>query len=325
MLAAMAGVWAFTRPRAYTSISSFVAEGRQTAAGGLAAQLGLTLPGAGGTESPQFYRDLLRSREILGMAVTTPLTVPGVTTRPTTLIELYALNDAEPAIRRDRAMAQLNKALDLDIALPTGVVTVKVSASSPGLAQALNRRMFELLGEFNLKRRQSRASEERRFAEGRLTSVKAELRVAENRLQYFLQSNRDYRNAPALQFEYERLQADVELLRQVVTTLQQSTEQAKLEEVRDTPTVTLIESPSVPVRPDPRGTIKYSLIAFVLGSFLGMGLAFVRETVAGSGARGSSDYEEFAQLWRETRRDLRRPWRLFRRPRGTAMPGSATR
>src|SRR4051794_33774211 len=58
VLAILAGSWAFFRARVYSSASSFMPEGRQSAAGGLAAQLGLVLPGSGGTESPQFYADL---------------------------------------------------------------------------------------------------------------------------------------------------------------------------------------------------------------------------------------------------------------------------
>jgi uncharacterized protein involved in exopolysaccharide biosynthesis len=314
-LAIAAGAWPFTRERTYTSVSSFTAEGRQTSVGGLAAQLGLALPGGDNRDSPQFYVELLQSREILGAAVETKFSVPSISRTPATLVDIYGIKGADSAVRRDDAMARLSKAMDLSISARTNVVSVKVSASSPGLAQQLNRRLLDLLGDFNIRRRQSRASEERRFAEGRLASVKGELRVAEDRLQYFLQSNRDYRNSPSLQFSYERLQADVQLLRELVTTLQQSAEQAKIDEVRDTPTITMVESPDVPVRPDPRGAVKYSLIGFVLGTFLGMGIAFVRETMSRPHVRASTDYEEFVQLRREAVDDLFHPWRALRRSR----------
>ena len=312
LLAAAGGAWAFSRERTFTSFSSFMPEGRQSAAGGLAAQLGIVLPGTGGTESPQFYVDLLHSRELLGSAVTTAFTVPGVS-RPTTLVDLYQVEGSTPAIRRDEAIDRLDGALDLSPSARTNVVSVKVSATNAALAQQLNRRLLELLGEFNLRRRQSRASEERRFAEERLGTVKAELRVAEDRLQSFLQSNRDYQNSPSLVFSYERLQADVVLLRQVVMTLQQSAEQAKIEEVRDTPTITLVETPSLPVRPDSRGVVKFTLIGAVLGLFLGVGIAFVHETLSRPSVRETSDYDEFVRLRREALADLRHPWRAVRK------------
>ena len=312
LLGAAGALWALSRHRVYTSVSSFMPEGRQSAAGGLAAQLGLLLPGTGGTESPQFYVDLLRSRELLGSAVTTAFTVPGFT-RPVTLVDLYDVEGKTPALRRDAAIDRLDDDLKLSPSTRTNVVTVRASASSPALAQQLNRRLLDLLGEFNLRRRQSRASEERRFAEERLSNVKAELRVAEDRLQTFLQSNRDYQNSPSLVFSYERLQADVVLLRQIVLTLQQSAEQAKIEEVRDTPTITLVESSSLPVRPDPRGTVKFALIGAFVGVFLGIAIAFVRETLTRPSVRATSDYEEFVRLRREALSDLLHPWRAFRR------------
>ena len=314
LLAAAGAAFAFGRERVFTSISSFMPEGRQSTAGGLAAQLGIVLPGTGGTESPQFYVDLLQSRELLGSAVTTAFTVPGVS-RSSTLVDLYEVEGANPAIRRDEAIDRLRDDLDLSPSARTNVVSVKVSATSAALAQQLNRRLLELLGEFNLRRRQSRASEERRFAEERLGTVKAELRVAEDRLQSFLQSNRDYQNSPSLVFSFERLQADVTLLRQVVMTLQQSAEQAKIEEVRDTPTITLVETPSLPVRPDSRGVVKFTLIGAVLGLFLGVGVAFVRETLSRPSVRETSDYEEFVRLRREALADLRHPLRALRRRR----------
>ena len=315
LLAAAGGAWAMSRDRVYSSVSTFMPEGRQSAASGLAAQLGLALPGAGGTESPQFYVDLLRSRELLGSAVTTEFRVPDSLARPVTLMDLYEVDEPTPALRREAAIDRLDDALDLSPSARTNVVNVKVSATSAPLAQQLNRRLLELLGDFNLRRRQSRASEERRFAEERLATVKAELRVAEDRLQSFLQSNRDYENSPSLTFSYERLQADVVLLRQVVMTLQQSAEQAKIEEVRDTPTITLVESPSLPVRPDSRGTIKFALIGAVLGTFLGVGIAFVRETISQPSVRETTDYDEFVRLRREALSDLLHPWRAFRRRR----------
>jgi len=313
LLAAVAGTWAYMRERVYSSASSFMPEGRQSAAGGLAAQFGLVLPGAAGTESPQFYADLLKSREILGATVTTAFTVPGSIPRPTTLVDLYHAKGATPALRRDEAIDRLSGKLDVNVSPRTNVVSVRATAPSAELAQQINQRLLTLLGDFNQRRRQSRASEERRFAEERLATVKGELRVAEDRLQSFLQSNRDYRNSPSLVFSYERLQADVMLLRQVVTTLQQSAEQAKIDEVRDTPTITLVENPSLPARPDSRGVVKFALIGLVLGSFLGLAVAFVRETLSRPSVRATSDYEEFVRLRREAVSDLLHPWRALRR------------
>jgi uncharacterized protein involved in exopolysaccharide biosynthesis len=261
---------------------------------------------------------LLRSREILGSAVDSAYRIATSTgARRVDLIALYGDKDEDRALRRDRAVTRLSKLLETSMSARTGVVTVKVKAYDPVLAQSVCQRLIDLVGEFNLRRRQTRARAERRFSEERLQAVRAELRVSEDRLQQFMQSNRDYRNAPALFLQEQRLQSDVSLLRQVVVTLQQATEQAKIDEVRDTPTITIIESPSVPVRRDSRGAAKAGILGALLGVILGLSLAFARELLSRPEVRHSTEYEEFVELRRELHFDLRHPLRALLR-RGTS-------
>jgi uncharacterized protein involved in exopolysaccharide biosynthesis len=314
LAAASLAAYALTRPRTYTSIASFMPQVRQTAGSGLAAQLGMILPGADVSESPQFYVDLLRSREILGSAVDSVYRIRnGSVSTSVDLVTLYGGEEENLALRRDRAIARLSELLSTGMSARTGVVTVKVAAYDPSLAQSVTQRLIDLLGEFNLRPRQTRARAERRFSEERLQAVRAELRTAEDRLQYFMQSNRDYRNAPALYLQGQRLESDVALLRQVVITLQQATEQAKIDEVRDTPTITVVETPSFPVRRDGRGTLKALAIGGLLGLVIGVALAFVRELLSRPEIRGSTEYEEFAELRRDILYDVRHPLRALAR------------
>lgn len=306
--------YALTRPRTYTSVASFMPEVRQSAGSGIAAQLGMILPGNDVSESPQFYVDLLRSRQILGSAVDSAYQVRTPNgTKSMTLSALYGGNDENAAIRRELAIARLSNSLVTAVSTRTGVVTVRVAATDPNLAQAITHRLIDLLGEFNLRRRQTRASSERRFSEERLQAIRGELRTAEDRLQYFMQSNRDYRNSPGLYLQQQRFESDVTLLRQVVTTLQQATEQAKIDEVRDTPTITIIESPSVPVRPDARGAIKFALLGGVLGLVLGMTFTFLRELMSRADLRRSTEFEEFVELRGQVVADIRHPLRALAR------------
>ena len=313
-LAAAAVTYALTRPVTYTSVSSFMPQARTSTGTGLAAQLGMVLPGTDLSESPQFYVDLLRSREILGRAVDSTYQIPSATgTARVDLVTLYGGKGENLPLRRDRAIAKLSDRLGTAVSSRTNVVTLKVAAYDPNLAQAISQRLIDLVGDFNLRRRQTRARAERRFSEERLQAVRGELRVAEDRLQYFMQSNRDYRSAPALYLQGQRLESDVTLLRQVVITLQQATEQAKIDEVRDTPTITVIESPSSPVRRDGRGTPKALILGGLLGLVIGIALAFVRELLTRPEVRQTTEYEEFIKLRREMRADVRHPLRALRR------------
>jgi uncharacterized protein involved in exopolysaccharide biosynthesis len=311
--------FAFLRPRTYTSVASFVPETNKapTALSGIAAQFGVTVPSQQSTESSQFYVDLLHSKTVLEAAVETPysiVTEQGSSTQ--TLVQVYDPREPTPILRREAAVKRLDRSLGTSISPKTEVVTVRVSAPDPRLAQQVNVRLLALLSNFNMNKRQSRAREERRFAEQRLQDAKAELRVAEDRLQVFLERNRSVTNAPSLAFQEDRLRADLVVLRQLVTTLQQTAEQAQIDAVRDTPVLTLVESPDVPTRADSRGLIKFGLLGIFLGGALGIAVALLRNVLERTSASGSAEFEEFKALWRDARSDLLHPWRLFARNRG---------
>ena len=158
-----------------------------------------------------------------------------------------------PALKREAAIRRLGDDVQATTVQKTGVIDVAVTTRNPALSLQVSTRLIELLNQFNLESRQTQAGAERRFTEQRLGEVKGDLRAAEDQLQHFLQRNREYRNAPELNFQQERLQRQVQLQQQLYTTLSQSFEQAKIEEVRDTPVITVVEPPEAPVRPDPRG------------------------------------------------------------------------
>lgn len=319
-LGLVAVAFALLRPSMYTSTASFIPEARSvpTNLSGIAAQFGLALPTQESSESPQFYVDLLHSHGILGNAVDTRYAVRTDTGWATEdLVAAYRAKGENALVRREAAIKRLDHLLNTTVSAKTNVVTVNVSAPSALLARAINARLLALVNEFNLSKRQSRGRDERIFAEERLNEVKAQRRAAEDRLQSFLQANREYRNAPALSFQQQRLESDVNILRQLETSLQQAAEEARLNEVRDIPVITTIEAPELPIRPDSRGALKFGLLAFLLGTALGIAAAFMREALLRSKEAQSSELDEFNLLRHQTATDLLHPWHLFgRRPTG---------
>ena len=317
-------VVALLLPRTYTSSASFMPQANRNVAGtggGIAAQLGLSMLSTDATQSPSFYVDLLKSRGILDSTVSTRFRVQTDSGKvDATLIDLLRAKGNTPALRRDDAVRRLSRLVQADASPKTSVVTLKVRARDPELARQVADRVLALVSNFNLRRRKSQASEERRFAEQRLNEVGQELRVAEDRLQMFLQRNRAYGNSPELSFAMDRLQREVTMRQQVYTSVAQAHEQARMDEVRDTPVFTVIEQPDIPARPDSRGAIKWTVIGLVLGLGLGVALAFVREMMSRANAEAGSDVEQFNTLWRETVRDLSRPWRPVARVLGRGEP-----
>ena len=106
-----------------------------------------------------------------------------------------------------------------------------------------SRPILDLVHTFDLTTRQTQAGAERRFSGERLAELTGELRDAEDTLKSFLIENRVFSNSPALQFEHDRLQRAVTMRQELVTSLAQAYERARIEEVRNTPVITLIDPP----------------------------------------------------------------------------------
>ena len=300
-------------PRTYTSTLSFLPQVRKTQTAGLsgiAAQFGLAVSDGDAGQSPTFYGDLVLTSEILrGLVETRYRYLEGADSVRGTLVDVYRITSGTPLQRRDAAMKQLKESMAVGVNGKTGVVSVAVTTRNAYLSQLIGQRLLELLGQFNQQRRQSQAAAERQFAQQRMTEARAELNVAEENLQGFLVANREFRNSPTLTFQQERLNREVMLRQQLYTGLAQAYEQAKIDEVRDTPLLTIVEPAALPSRPDARGLAKKGILALVLGFVLGILVALGRETLWRARRRRDGAFDELAVLLQQSVDDVKRPWR----------------
>jgi uncharacterized protein involved in exopolysaccharide biosynthesis len=170
------------------------------------------------------------------------------------------------------------------------------------------------INDFNRRTRQGQASTERKFVESRLAVEASVLRAAEDRLEAFLRNNRQWAGSPDLTFQHDRLQREVLMQQQVFTSLTQSFEEVSIREVRDTPVITVVESPSHPVRPEPRYRAVGVLLGAVLGTMIGALVAFISEALARRRTGMNSDADEFVKALGEFKNELLgRFRRIFRR------------
>jgi uncharacterized protein involved in exopolysaccharide biosynthesis len=324
-VASLVSLVSLALPRTHSSAGRFLPEAdnsNMTRLSGLAAQFGLTVPGTGGQQSPEFYVALLRSREILGTIAVDTFQFVAVTGRAWwrdtvrmsgTPIELFEINPEGPlAKRRDLAIERLLAETSAEADRETGLVRWRVTTPWPELSRLMADRMLELVVTFDLEKRQSQAGAERRFIEGRVQATQEELRDAENELEAFLRQNREFARSPSLRFEHDRLERKVVLLQQVVTSLIQSFEQARVDEVRNTPSITVVDEPEIPARPDRRYLILKGLLGLTFGGVLGVVIALVRETMSGGRGVTTDEFREFMRLRDQTTQDLKRLVRLRR-------------
>lgn len=312
------------RARTYTSVSTFIPQQSRSSSGGsnlnsIAAQFGVNLSTPDPMQNSSFYADLLKSEEVLRTiaAMTYEVKQEGRTVQKA-LVDIMDVPGPSAAERAARTADLLRQQVAASPAIKTGVITLTTTATSPALAQALNLRLLDQLNKFNLERRQSQAEAERVFTERRLGEVKSELRQAEDRVQAFLQSNREFRNDPQLMFQYDRLTREVSLRQQVVNALAQAYEQSRIDRVRDTPVITVIDRPTYPFRPNSRHMLLMLVLGILAGIVAALILALVREMMSGDVRADDED----VRIRREAREDLRRPWRLWLGGRAASLRGA---
>lgn len=306
-------VYTLVQPRSWTAQASFLPQSPEkniANLAGIAAQLGIAMPTGSMGESPVFYADLLRSREMLGAVVDTEYGFEH-RGRPVRgrLPGILEVDGRSPEIRREKAITGLAGMLGVRPSRETGVIRVAVTSEYPGLAPLLIGRMLDLLNEFNLQTRQTQAAEERRFVEERLREAREELAAAEAALETFLQRNRQFQD-PSLGFQRDRLQRRVAERQQVVTSLVQNFDHARIEEVRNTPVITVLDRPATPVLPDSRRVPLKAALGLMLGAGAGVLLAFARDL--GRRHRDEPDMRELAALREEAVAELARPLRSLR-------------
>jgi uncharacterized protein involved in exopolysaccharide biosynthesis len=298
--------------RVYMSAATFIPQGAEGGASGLAlaaSQFGIRMPSSGGGAwGPPVYVELLRSQALLEpIALDTVVVGEG---RRVALMDLLKVEAPTPARRTDLAVRALRRIVKAGEDKKLSAVKLSVATEWPSVSLALAERLVRGVNQFNLETRKSQAAAERQFVEVQAGEAERALREAEDRLQLFLQRNRAIADSPELAFQHDRLQRDVALHQQVYTSLVQSREDAKIREVRDTPVITVLESPRLPVVGEARNSVKKGVLGGFVGGMLGVLIAFLAQGVASARRVPNEEAREFFRLVDEaTPRFLRRKGR----------------
>jgi uncharacterized protein involved in exopolysaccharide biosynthesis len=292
--------------RSYVAQSAFVAEtgnrGQASQLLGLASQIGINLGNVGENVSPDFYSWLVRSRGMLIEVARTEYRFSpggGRDSLSGTLMDLYHVSGATPEVRERKAIRKLAANLTVSIDRPSAVLTLRSTAPWPALAEAINRRLLDLINTFNVERRQTSAAAQRDFAGRRVKEAQEEITSAESALRDFLLRNRRIANAPELLLEQARLQRVLTLRQQVLVTLSQAYEQSRVDAVRDTPVITVVERPEGSARSS-AGVFRRAVVGGVLGLMAALIFVTVREYARRQRRVMPEEYAEFDARWQKT-------------------------
>jgi uncharacterized protein involved in exopolysaccharide biosynthesis len=295
--------------RVYMSSAKFLPQVPEGSASGLALvanQFGIRVPSSGSGWSAPVYVELLRSRALLEPVALDTVVVAEEGGRRVALMDLLHVDAATPEQRADRAVRAVGEIVKSREVRTLGAVEITVTTRWPSVSLALAERLVRGVNQFNVETRKSQAAAERQFVEAQAVEAERALREAEDRLQGFLQRNREV-SSPQLAFEHDRLQRQVALRQQTYTSLVQNREEARIREVRDTPVITVLEAPRLPVMSEPRRSVLRGFLGGVVGVMLGALIAFLAQAVSLAQRHRGGDAQEFFNLVEEvTPRFLRR-------------------
>ena len=277
------GISFFVSPT-YTATTSFAPEirsegGVPAGLGALAGQLGISFGGEA-SQSPRFYAEISKSRGILDRLLISRYADPRTTRQigdSATLLTILQRGGRNGVDSLERGARKLAGLVAVAVDAQTNIVTVKVQSHYPDLAADVANRLVAYLNDFNTLSRQSQARERRKFTEQRVAAGEQELRDAEEALKRFYQANRSWQQSPQLVFEEGQLKRQVDLRQELYRTLRREYETARIQEVNDTPVITVIDRALVPQRKSGPTRRLWALAAFVLTGVFAVSLAFSAE------------------------------------------------
>ena len=271
-------------PPGYTATTTFVPEVRSpsrlpTGIAGIAGQLGLSFA-AEPSQSPRFYAEILQSRELQERVLATrypdPYPRPGARDS-IRLLDVLRPGGRSAADSMARGVKKLSRLITVTSDNQTTIVRLSVTLRSAKLAAAVANRFVEYLNQFNTLQRQSQARERREFTEARVAAADSELRRAEDAVKTFYERNRGWQQAPELVFQEGRLRRQVEVAQEVFLTLKREYETARIEEVNDTPVITVIDPAAVPQERSRPRRLLFALLGLLFGATVAVFWAFAAE------------------------------------------------
>lgn len=275
-------IYFFTSPL-YVSTSKIMSSSggsNFSQAAGLAAQFGIGGIEASSGEHKWNYLEILKSRTVAKVLLKKRFDTDEFG-KNKTLLQILTYGNQEPELSNDEyeihAVDALIDMINASENISTGTYAVNIGAPEAELAFSINQALIEELDNYQKEYNKMQTYEARKFIDERINQTKVELQDIEDALKTFMDRNRRIENSPALQLEQQRLSREVSVLTGVFTTLRQQLETTKIEEVKVSDYVIVLDPPEVPLLRSKPQKKKIVLIYVIFGMLLGLIIAFIKD------------------------------------------------
>ena len=279
---------------------------------GLAAQFGVSVPGV--SEGAQWvYPEIVKSRTLAKSVLTRKFDTEKYGPQKS-LLQILTYGDEEPEVSLDTLVIFGTDALIgmIEIESQGSFYNLSVSTFEPQFAADLCAVLIEELDRHQREYKTEKVKETRLFIEGRIIDVQKELEEAEEALKDFVNRNRQIQGSPALLLEQQRLTREATVLTGVFTTLKQQLEMTKIEEVKESALVQVLDPPEAPLYRDKPKRKLSVLLSLILGFGMAIVVAFVKEYASNSDEEEKGKLREITELTKNNILDLI-PFRRKRR------------
>ena len=271
---------------------------------GLAAQFGINIP-TSQSEPKWVYPEIIKSRTLAKKMLKRKFDTDEFGVQKD-LLQILTYGNQEPLVGLDTLIkAGTDAAIGMiDIVQNGSFYELTINASEPIFARDFSVALLEELENHQRRYNKAKTSETKQFIEERIIDIEKELNEAEEALRDFTTRNRRITNSPLLQLEQQRFTREVTVLTGVFTVLKQQLETTKIEEVKESDYVVVLDPPEIPLQRSKPNKKLMVILAGILGIGLGVLITFAREFVVNSGKEEKDKMTKAKSLIQQHLRDF---------------------
>ena len=174
-------------------------------------------------------------------------------------------NDIDSVIVIEKAIQRFIKHIEVSEDRMSGLIRISTNFQDPVICSEVANFIGIEVERYIQKENSAQSKKEKIFISERLSIVKEELKVAEIELKEFKERNRGYEESPELFMFFSQFLREVEVKKEVYLTLQQQLELARIEEVKKSPILHVLDYAVPPTEKSSPNRLFYLFGSFVFG------------------------------------------------------------
>ena len=174
-------------------------------------------------------------------------------------------NKTNALIIIEKAIKKFNNHVQVSEDRISGLIKITTTLQDPVIAANVANFIGNEVELYIQKENSAQSTKEKLFISERLSIVKKELEASELELKEFKERNRGFEDSPELFMNYSQLFREVEGKKEVYLTLQQQLELARIEEVKQSPILHILDNAVPPIKKSYPNRFIFLIFSFLIG------------------------------------------------------------